>query len=72
MFEFNHLPTRATIGLLIAIASSVVSAAAQDKPPEQIVAQLGHSGIINAVAFSPDGRFVVSGSGNSPRGELKL
>ena len=72
MIEFNGPPTRATIGLLIAIASSVVSAAAQDKPPAQIVAQLGHSGVINAVAFSPDGRFAVSGSGDSQRGELKL
>lgn len=42
-----------------------------NKPPEtpnngpQLIVQLGHSGAINAAAFSPDGRLVVSG-GDDP------
>ena len=35
-------------------------AAREDRP--QIFAQLGHSGDVNCVAFSPDGRFALSGS----------
>jgi WD40 repeat protein len=37
-------------------------AAAQDEPKMEVVPQIGHSGSVNSVAFTPDGRQVLSGS----------
>jgi WD40 repeat protein len=37
-------------------------AAAQDKPKIEVVPQIGHSGLVLVVAFSPEWRQVLSGS----------
>jgi len=37
---------------------------AQDKFPAEVVPQMGHSSDVHSVAFSPDGRFALSGSGD--------
>jgi WD40 repeat protein len=57
---------RATIvwvaaALMMALAPAL-EAAAQDKPKIEVVPQIGHSTAIYSVAFSPDGRQVLSGS----------
>ena len=52
----------ATIGIAIACAGS---AAAQDKYPAEIVPQMGHTGDVLSVAFSPDSRFALSGSSDN-------
>jgi WD40 repeat protein len=40
---------------------SAISAYAEDKPKIEIVSQIGHSNIIESVAFSPDGKQALSG-----------
>ncbi len=49
-------------GLFAAMAGAAGGAATQDKLPVEVVPQMGHSGAVYSVAFSPDGRFVLSGS----------
>ena len=44
-------------------------ATVQDKLPVEVVPQIGHTGTVKSVAFSRDGRFVLSGSDD---GTLKL
>jgi len=39
-----------------------VLAVAQEKPAVEVVAQVGHSGSVDSVAISPDGRLALSGS----------
>ncbi|MGA7330007.1 MAG: hypothetical protein WBX25_37365, partial [Rhodomicrobium sp.] len=46
----------------VMVACAGGGAAVQDKFPVKIVLQLGHSGYVNAVAFSPNGRSALSGS----------
>ena len=51
------------IALLVALpVLASAGAAAQDNPKVEVVAQLGHSGSVASVVFSPDGRRVLSGS----------
>jgi WD40 repeat protein len=45
-----------------AIAAWAEEAAPQEKYPAEIVPQVGHSGRITSVVFSPDSRFALSGS----------
>ena len=40
---------------------SAISAYAEDKPKIEIVSQIGHSNIIQSVAFSPNGKQALSG-----------
>ena len=49
------------IGIFASLSASF-GAAAQDRPPIEIVSQLGHSSAVWSVAISPDGRFALSGS----------
>lgn len=49
--------------VLPVIAAS--SALAQDRPKVEVVSQIGHSGSVESVAYSPDGRRVLSGSYDS-------
>jgi WD40 repeat protein/uncharacterized caspase-like protein len=44
--------------------SSQINATDRDENPQMVV-QLGHSGFVFAVAFSPDNRFVLSGAGDN-------
>ena len=56
---------RCTIGLVLAFVAFPLladSARAQGKPKLEIVPQIGHSGSVLLVAFSPDGALVLSGS----------
>jgi WD40 repeat protein len=49
--------------LLVALPFLAIGgAAAQEKAGVEVVAQLGHSDVVFAVAFSPDGRTLLSGS----------
>ncbi len=50
------------IGIAIAWAGDAV---AQDKYPAEIVPQMGHTGDVLSVAFSPDGRFALSGGSDN-------
>ncbi len=43
-------------------AERINDPAAQDKLPAEVVPQMGHSFPVTSVAFSPDGRFALSGS----------
>jgi WD40 repeat protein len=55
------------IALAFALCAAVVFA--QNSPEVAVFPQLGHSVWVNSAAFSPDGKFVLSGSGD---GILKL
>src|SRR6186713_1959782 len=50
-------------------AIAATSAVADDRPKVEVVSQIGHSSIIQSVAFSPDGSKVLSGALD---GTLKL
>ena len=50
-----------TVLLLTAV---IGNAAAQDKPKIEITPQLAHASAINTAAFSPNGKFLLSGSGD--------
>src|SRR5205809_715185 len=43
-------------------AIAATSAVAEDRPKVEVVSQIGHSSIIQSVAFSPDGSKVLSGA----------
>jgi len=50
--------------LMVALAPAL-KAAAQDKSMTEAVPQIGHSGQVLSVAFSPDGRQVLSGGADN-------
>jgi WD40 repeat protein len=51
------------VAALMAVLAPVLEAAAQDKRKIEVVPQIGHSTwVVGAMAFSPDGRQVLSGS----------
>lgn len=55
-----------SLGALASIMGSTAGeAAAQDKPKIEVVSQIGHSSEVHSVAFSPDGRQVLSGSADN-------
>jgi WD40 repeat protein len=55
-------------GLFAVTGVFAQDAGAQDKTTIEVVPQTGNSGCVTSVAFSPDGRFVLSGgSGNTPK-----
>src|SRR5688572_17310166 len=49
-------------GLLCAVRWSLPPAASQDAGHPQLVLQFGHSDPVRAIAFSPDGKTLASGS----------
>ena len=51
---------------------TAVGVVAQDKFRAEVVPQLGHTQDVASAAFSPDGRFALSGAGSYRNGELKL
>jgi WD40 repeat protein len=48
-------------GLFAVTGVFAQDAGAQDKTTIEVVPQTGNSGCVTSVAFSPDGRFVLSG-----------
>jgi WD40 repeat protein len=51
-----------SVGVLLAAVAIAGDAVAQNKFAAEVVPQIGHSEEVDAVAFSPDGRFALSGS----------
>lgn len=47
--------------LCLLMVGAAQAAASDTEPPVQIMPQLGHANLVRAVAFSPDGRLVLSG-----------
>ena len=60
MMKFILRDFQITILLFFAISSTTQ---AQEEPMELVI-QLGHSKSVSSVAFSPDGRYALSGSGD--------
>ncbi len=60
-----RLPLALCILTLAFGSAAIGGACAQDKPRIEIVPQLGHSSVVRSVAFSPDGKTALSGSGDN-------
>ena len=52
----------ARAGELAPAFAAATEAAAEEKPPVEIVPQLGHRGLIESIAIAPDGKTALSGS----------
>ncbi len=50
------------IGLMLLVFTALPAQAQVDEPLIELTLQLGHSDIMNSVAFSPDGKYAFSGS----------
>jgi len=60
---FERIAMPALFRLLTLLLLLPFAAHAQDKSAAEISVQLGHGGAVNAVAFTPNGRVLVSGGG---------
>ena len=59
MLRFSSLLRRL---LLLSLVVCAVGASMQAAPAAELKLQLGHSEAVNSVVFSPDGRFILTGS----------
>jgi hypothetical protein len=62
MFTLRFVPVILIAAFFAAMAACSSDAEAREKFQPEVVPQVGHSDHVEAVAFSPDGRYVLTGS----------